>query len=253
MFDIPTLSFCITCKNRFYQIEQTLKKNLDDNRMFKHLIEFVLIDFGSTDGLQEWIKNNFSEEIDAGYLKYFYTNEMENWHVSIAKNTAHLMAVNDIVVNLDCDNFTGCNGGRFLIQHFLKNKVNTVIQQYGGDPYDGSFGRISVYRHAFIEVGGYDESFEPMGVQDLDLIERLKKQGYQYLLVNDPSYNRAVFNTKEVGVCNTKSHLKWYEMVAKNSAQSGRNLAEGYLIANNGYLHLNYNLSDMYGNKIVFK
>jgi hypothetical protein len=66
MITIPTLSFCITCKNRFYQIIQTLKKNLEDNRLHSDWIEFILIDFGSTDGLHDWVMNNFMEDIKTG-------------------------------------------------------------------------------------------------------------------------------------------------------------------------------------------
>ncbi len=53
------ISFCITCKNRLHQIRQTLPKNLEDNRRLQELVEFVLVDFGSTDGLRKWISDNF--------------------------------------------------------------------------------------------------------------------------------------------------------------------------------------------------
>ena len=112
-----TLSFCITCKNRLHQIRQTLPQNLKDNQDAKDVIEFVLVDLGSTDGLHEWVKGTFADEMAAGYLKYYYTEELPLWHTSIAKNTAHIYANNLIVVNLDCDNFTGKDGGLFVIDN----------------------------------------------------------------------------------------------------------------------------------------
>ena len=108
-----TLSFCIACKNRLHQISQTLPQNLKDNRDTKDVIEFVLVDFGSTDGLQAWVKENFADEMEAGYLKYYYTEGVPVWHASIAKNTAHTLAENLIVVNLDCEYFTGKDEGLF--------------------------------------------------------------------------------------------------------------------------------------------
>jgi len=164
--EVPTLSFCITCKNRFHQISKTLQKNLDDNRMFKELVEFVLVDFGSTDGLQKWIIDNFQNELKENYLKYYYTDELPFWHCSIAKNTSHLLAKNEILVNLDCDNYTGYNGGRFLIRHILKHQEKIVIHQFDENLWSGTFGRITVNRNSFREVGGYDESFEPVSMQD---------------------------------------------------------------------------------------
>ena len=83
----PKISFCITCKNRLYQIKKTLPQNLEDNRRLQEIVEFVLVDFGSTDGLRKWISDNFKHEIRSGYLKYFYTEEMVYWHASIEQKS----------------------------------------------------------------------------------------------------------------------------------------------------------------------
>ena len=153
MVRVPTLSFCITCKNRNYQLRQTLRQNLDDNRLHQRFVEFVLVDFGSVDGLRDWILSEFSEDLSIDYLRYYYTEMLPLWHASIAKNTSHYCAKNDIVVNLDCDNFTGYLGGQFLINTFYQHRMEIVCQQYGGDPDDGSFGRISVLRKYFHQIG----------------------------------------------------------------------------------------------------
>jgi hypothetical protein len=112
----PTLSFCITCKNRLHQIMQTLLQNISDNYLHHNLIEFILVDF-ATPGLWQWVKSKFHRELASGYLKYYYTEELHYWHASIAKNTAHLLAKNDILVNLDCDNYIGHNEGRRAIRY----------------------------------------------------------------------------------------------------------------------------------------
>ena len=150
--NIPKLSFCITCKNRLYQIQDTLLKNLNDNKMYKHLIEFVLVDFGSNDGLQDWIKKDCIKYIKDGYLKYYYTDDLPYWHASIAKNTAHIYANNDILVNLDCDNFTGLNGGKYLIRQFMKLGEEIILHQLSGIFEDGSYGRIAVLDEIFFNI-----------------------------------------------------------------------------------------------------
>ena len=126
MIEIPSLSFCITCKNRLNQIERTLRKNLDDNWLHQRYIEFVLVDFGSTDGLRDWIISMFKKELESGYLRYYYTSKLPYWHACIAKNTSHLCARNEIVVNLDCDNYTGYFGGKFVINQFYKYQMEIV-------------------------------------------------------------------------------------------------------------------------------
>lgn len=153
--DNATLSFCITCKNRLHQIKQTLPQNLADNIEMKGKIDFILVDFVSTDGLQEWVAENFESEIEEGYLKYYYTEELKDWHMSIAKNTSHILSQSGILVNLDCDNYTSKNGGRFILKNMIKDGVQDIIlHQFSNRFGDGSFGRIALSRQNFIKIGG---------------------------------------------------------------------------------------------------
>jgi glycosyltransferase involved in cell wall biosynthesis len=251
MKKIPSVSFCITCKNRLHQIRQTLKKNLDDNRLFAPLIEFILVDFGSTDGLKKWIKDDFKKDCESGYLKYYYTEELPDWHASIAKNTAHLLAGNDIVANLDCDNYTGYNGGRFIIRRFIRYGDNCVIQQYKNEVHDGTYGRISVMRSVFEKSGGYNEKFMPMSYQDTDLVTRLTALGVEHINISNPAYSQAIRNTKEDGVKYTNSRYSWKEMLDINTCISNENLKKGELIANNGSWGIRKGIFDLEGNPVI--
>jgi len=237
MIKIPTLSFCITCMNRFYQISQTLKKNLDDNRLHKDLIEFILVDFGSTDGLKDWIIKNFVDDLKSGYLKYYYTEEQSFWNAPLCKNTSHFCANNDIVVNLDCDNYVGFVGGQFVIRHFIENG-NIVFHQFGGDAFDGSYGRISLLRKHFEFIGGYDESFEPLGFEDCDLINRLKAIKFKYILSSNKRFCDAVRNQRPNG---------FEAMDQSNTIKSNGNINRGKIIANNGLFGIRNNLYDYRG------
>ena len=248
MINIPTLSFCITCKNRVHQIQKTLKKNLDDNRIHQRFIEFVLIDFGSTDGLKEWILSEFTNDLSSGFLRYYYTEELQFWHASIAKNTAHICARHDILVNLDCDNFTGHYGGLFIINKFAMYNLGIVFHQFRGTTGDGSYGRISVLRKFFYRIGGYDESLQPMGYQDDDLLNRLKQLGLTYILDADTEYNEAIFNTKEEGISYTESTKDYTAMLYENRQKSILNLSTGKLIANRGIFGIRKNIFDNHGN-----
>jgi hypothetical protein len=221
-----------------------LRQNLEDNRLHQRFIEFVLIDFGSVDGLRDWIISEFLEDLFSGYLRYYFTDMLPSWHASIAKNTAHLCAKNDIVVNLDCDNFTGYLGGQFIINTFNQYRMDIVCQQYGGDKYDGSFGRISVLRKYFQQIGGYDETFGPMAYHDDDLIFRLQMLGLILISKPDSEFNKAIRNTKEEGLKYTGSIKNYKTIHYENRKKSIFNLSEGFLTANDGCFGIRKNLFD---------
>lgn len=158
----------------------------------------------------------FASELKAGYLKYYYTEGLPNWHACVAKNTAHLLASGDIVTNLDCDNFTGKKGARMVLNCFQRAKGPITLHQFSGRWSDGSFGRISVYKSIFLAIGGYDESFAPMGFQDADLVLRLWKIGVTYVRIKNKKFNKAIFNTKEEGIKYCNSSEDYDTMNLKN-------------------------------------
>jgi glycosyltransferase involved in cell wall biosynthesis len=228
------ISFCITCKNRMHQMVQTLKTNLENNAMHKSLVEFVLVDLGSTDGLQNWVLSDFAQELNEGYLKYYYTGEMKNWHASVAKNTSHYYAGGDFLVNLDCDNFTGRNGGYFVYEKLKRYGPKLLMHQFNGAWMGGTYGRIGVSRKYFEAIGGYNESFEPMGYQDLDLLCRLHEFGLLYKAFRNPLYADAIQNNKAESIKFCNSTLSWAQMNVKNSRRSASDVRSGKLVANNG-------------------
>lgn len=236
------LSFCITCKNRLHQISETLPINLLHNAAAADQVEFVLVDFSSRDGLREWVIENFQEELRTGYLKYFFTESLPGWHEAKAKNTAHYHATGSILVNLDCDNFTGAEGGLFVLQQFEKFGKNLLLHQYGGEMTDGTYGRVSMHRDHFYAVGGYDESFFPVGYHDIDLLQRLTAYGLSCQLVSSPEHSRAIFNTKEEGIRYTNVDMSFWDMNIGNKAISLENLRTNRLMVNGGIMGIRDNI-----------
>jgi hypothetical protein len=205
------------------------------------------VDFGSKDGLREWVIDSFQSELDSGYLKYYYTEELPHWHASIAKNTAHLCATGNILVNLDCDNYTGPWGGADLMKTFAVLGNRCIVHQFSGKNRDGSYGRIAVANEYFKMIGGYDESFDPMAFQDNDLIDRLMKLGLKYVSYSGDLHNRAIPNTKEEGIAQTNLSKSYMQMLDSNYRKTRLNLSEGRLIANNGKFGINEGLFDHHG------
>lgn len=216
--------------NRINQISKTLLKNLESNK--NPNIEFILIDFGSSDGLQNFILNNkdFKKYLESKHLKYFYIKELNNWHASIAKNTAHMFSTGYYVVNLDCDNYIGENGGDFLLDIFKDKGKNTLVTQRDFMYGSGCAGRIALSKENFLKLGGYNEQFYPMGYQDCDLIERAKKLNLNVINFNEN--NNCIKNTKKESIKNTGINMSYEKMVLSNKFLSKINLENNIIKAN---------------------
>lgn len=224
----PTVSFCIPCGNRFWQISQTLPQNLKDNYKDRKNVEFILVDYASTDGLQEWVRDNFQEELKSGYLKYYYTEEMPKWHMPTGKNTPHRLANNKVLVNLDCDNFTGPRGGDYVSRLMWKYGVDKVVLHMGYGP--GLCGRVALSRSNFFKAGGYDEALGAFGQDDMDLLNRAQGLGLSYLLKWKEAYTSVIHNETGLGI--TTDDLQ--TMRERNHELSEKNVAEGRFVANLG-------------------
>ena len=221
------LSYCISIMNRIEQLEKTLRVNIDDSTDNS---EFIIIDYHSNDGLKEYIYSNFQQEVLNGKLKYIYTNKINYWHSSICKNTSHMKATGKYVVNLDCDNFIGKNGDDIILNTFLEKGDNIIMSQTNNIMSSGNGGRISIMKDKFIELGGYDESFYPMGYQDYDLIERAKKYGMNYINLN--KNNNAIFNSKIESIKNIGIKMDYNKMNNVNKLLSKINIDNNNLRAN---------------------
>ncbi len=67
-----------------------------------------IVDFESTDSTLEWVLSHCRIAIEEGLLRvYSADGAMPYWHAPMAKNTVHMLASEDVLVNLDCDNLIG--------------------------------------------------------------------------------------------------------------------------------------------------
>jgi glycosyltransferase involved in cell wall biosynthesis len=245
------VSFCITCKNRLHQLMETLPRNLWDCRGAEGSVEFVLVDFGSTDGVLDWVVDHHGDALRSGLLKLFTTGGLLRFHASIAKNTAHRMGSGTILTNLDVDNFVGPGGGRYVARVLQRGERKAVFHQWSGVWGDGTYGRISCSSEAFHTVGGYDEAFHPAGYQDTDLLNRLTA-GLGLELVREkanplarrlyrvvwgrptsPRHSRAIPNEKTATIADHDGGAaRWSEWDTENRARSEANLAAGRFAVN---------------------
>lgn len=178
---MKNISFCITSKNRLWQVRETLGQNLshleDDS-------EIVLVDYGSNDGLSEWIWTHFKAAIEQNKLRFVQVTSPVSWSCPIAKNVAHRMSTGDYLFGLDADNFMTADDLRH-IRH--AHQQQRPCHQFTGAWKDGSCGRIGLPRALFFQIGGYDEGLLPMGMQDMDLIKRMAVMGWPIVRLPAPA------------------------------------------------------------------
>jgi len=167
------ISFCTQAMNRTEHVRVTLKQNLKAVHDYER-VEFILVDFNSTDGLEQYVKDELQEYIDRDILFYYKTDDPKYYHNSKAKNLSHRLSTGDVIVNMDADNLF-CNDpysesfSFWIIKMFLSygNKIilNPIYQSSVG-------GRIITSSKTFYDLGGYDETFEAWGWEDADFYQR---------------------------------------------------------------------------------
>lgn len=186
------VSYCTTCKGRLHHLKETLPANLAAEAHNPN-VEFVVLDYGSEDGLGEWIHQNFQAEIESGRLRYA-RSEQPFFRMAHAKNMAHRLATGDILCNVDADNFVPKDFSRWLGEQFdqdphaiitplaltqgefVKQRTARVLK--GQTPkLSGIGGRVAVSSEDFYKLGGYDERIEGWGPDDLQFCLRARDAG----------------------------------------------------------------------------
>ncbi len=156
-------------------------------------VEFVLLDYNSQDGLEDWVRSHCTEHLDAGYLQYCRTTEPACFKRSHSRNMAFRLASGDILVNVDADNFIGAGFADFIAQVFTKHANMYLTPEY---VIRDVMGRLAVKQEDFYAVNGYNEHMEGYGFEDLELYNRLSKTRQQ-LFFSDKKYLQAIHHSNQ--------------------------------------------------------
>src|SRR6185295_3552603 len=150
----PALCLFTVVMNRLHHLEQTLPVNLEANRDPATVI--FILDYSSDDGLQQYLLDQFGQELRSGrlqYHRYAYAKYFSHAH---SRNLAVQQIRADYVCNVDADNFTGENFDRYLLDTFAHHPNAVISALSNPEKLFGAFGRMAVARSTFLEVGGYD-------------------------------------------------------------------------------------------------
>ncbi len=216
MQPIRRISFCTVSMNRVQHIRETLPINITNNLDYPNL-EFVLLDYNSSDGLEEYIKANLSHYIESGKLIYFRTFKPKYFHRSHSRNLLFRIASGEIVCNLDADNFTSAGFATYINEQFNKddNIFLTTLTRNGSPFPRDVLGRICVRRDNFYAIGGFDEKMESYGFEDYDLANRLEMTGLKRTLFNSIEYLKAVRHSQDDRLCNEYVSLNLHSILLR--------------------------------------
>lgn len=191
------ISFCIISMNRLHHLKETLPKNILDNKEYDNL-EFVVLDYNSTDGMEEWMKVSMSKYILSGKIVYYHTFDPQVFSHSHSKNVAFKLASGDIVCNINADHFTGFGFAKYVNKKFNQNSnlVLTTIDypktRYDYQPSIDVLGKVCVRKTDFLKVNGFDEKMVNYGFEDLDFVKRIELNNISRSLIDDPSFLRFI-------------------------------------------------------------
>lgn len=212
---LPKVSFCTTCKGRSEHLKQTLPANMKAERGNPNL-EFVVLDYGDADGLGEWIRAQFSDEIASGRLRYA-RSEQPYFRMAHAKNLSHRVATGDVLCNVDADNFVVPGFAGWLQEQFADNPRSFVSsipldawqqvrRKLGRDASQSLqasadiVGRMAIGREDFLAMGGYRERYSGWGGEDLDYALRARDRGMQVVTLPQRFHGSAIAHDDQLRV-----------------------------------------------------
>lgn len=238
----PRISLCTTSRNRLHHVRETLPQNLADNRDYPNL-EFVLLDYNSSDGLGDWVRKELGDEIASGRLSYYLAPRPTHFHATHSRNMSIRLASGDIVCVVDADNYTGRGFASYLADQVEPDNFLIGCRMEGDDfmvvDDEGCVGRYALYKTTFLDVGGMDEAHVGWGYDDMDLFRRLRAKGYRCQSI-EPRYARCIphddaerskeLRYKELG----RDKMGGDGSVWVNARRSQANLDAGRIVLNDG-------------------
>jgi hypothetical protein len=222
------ISLCTTCMNRAHDLKTTLPQNIQANCDYPNL-EFVVLNYNSTDDLDSWMRNQMMRHIDSGIINYYHTIEPAFYESGHSKNIAVQVARGDVVTNVDADNYTGV-GFASTLNRLAELQAERAVFA----PLKSLQGRLGFYKREFMELGGYDESLVGYGFDDFNLLHRALCSGYRLLCWDELGEYSTRIETPRNDVTANMSQKDYRETQELNRVETFNDLAKGQYIANVG-------------------
>ena len=245
MIRTPTITLATTCMDRFEHITKTFPQNVAT--CVGRGVELLLLNYDGDKRLDAWLRGAFDGFIAHRFVTYARRIDVsERWHANHAKNVALLLAVGDVVVNVDADNYV--SDGFIDAVRRLVPKPGSYATVGSDCEWRDCTGRMAFWRSDLIALGGYDEAMTGWGYTDADLRDRASRTALREVHFRGADLASPIGHVDEMRTrhLDTKSKNVSFTL---NRARSVRNCAIGAYAANTdqrwGVASVRLNFSDV--------
>ncbi|MGY3792655.1 galactosyltransferase-related protein [uncultured Aquimarina sp.] len=204
-FNGVMISLCTVVMNRKEHLIKTLKHNLSIIKEFKGKVDINVINYNSTDGLEDYLfeQSWFLKGVQKGYINYYRNYSARFYHRTLPKNAIHFLAEGTYLINIDADNFVSTDYLKYCMSSI--NEDHNVYFRPSRESASGTYGRIGIHRRDFKHIGGYNLKIENYGFEDVEITIRLRKKGVNQLLVPAFLCQDAIDHKDEIRTENEKN------------------------------------------------
>jgi hypothetical protein len=161
------ISLCTPVMNRLADLKRTMPCRIEA-AMNSLPVEFCILDYGSRDGLKDYMDElslSLPSEIILKYARY----EANYYHQAHAYNLAVLMASGEYFSLMGADTYPNIEYFAYVRWWAKSGHVWMEEPRYRG--------AIACKFDEFVAAGGFDERFEFYGPEDRELADRLARRG----------------------------------------------------------------------------
>jgi hypothetical protein len=224
------ISFCTPSKGRLTQLSQTAGANLETALRAGIPFQFVYLDVDCPDGVADWIHANL-REFSAHIRLYRTTAPVPVYSIPRADNTAMKLAATPAIANLMADTFVTLDFFREVSR--LISEGDRIFVRAPKEKAASTGGLLALWKTRFLDLGGYDETFERWGYQEVDLRHRAEKLGLK--MTHWPADGvRAIEHDDALRNRFDETHAPPSQSNLENRERSRKNIEQGKLVANQG-------------------
>jgi GT2 family glycosyltransferase len=202
--------------NRLHSVKKTLPSVLAA-AVVSPPVEIVILDYGSTDGLGDWVEAHAPKVRCVRY-------EAKHFHMAHSRNLSIIMSTGLYVVSSNAETSLG---ERFFAELRKAIALDVDVVRVG----KRINGVVCMRRESFMQAGGFDERFEFYGPEDKDLVNRLQRRNLKHGEI-DPKLVRNTPTPDPEKVLNYRLPLSKREMRKRMGPVYEENEKAGVMVAN---------------------